>query len=45
MPALGPIKRRELIEYLRQLGFDGPFVRYFRIWLATMIFWIWLVPS
>lgn len=26
MPALGPIKRRDLIKYLRQLGFDGPFV-------------------
>lgn len=25
MPKLGPIKRRELIHYLRQLGFSGPF--------------------
>lgn len=24
MPPLGPIKRRDLIQYLRQLGFDGP---------------------
>ncbi|MGB8646149.1 MAG: type II toxin-antitoxin system HicA family toxin [Anaerolineae bacterium] len=26
MPALGPIKRTELIRYLGQLGFEGPFV-------------------
>jgi len=25
MPKLGPIKRRELIYYLRQLGFMGPY--------------------
>ena len=25
MPHFGPIKRRELIRYLRQLGFDGPY--------------------
>jgi hypothetical protein len=25
MPPLGPIKRHELIRYLRQLGFDGPY--------------------
>lgn len=25
MPPFGPIKRRELIGYLRELGFDGPF--------------------
>ena len=25
MPRLGPIKRRELISYLRQLGFTGPY--------------------
>lgn len=25
MPAFGPIKRRDLIVYLRQLGFDGPY--------------------
>ena len=24
MPALGPINRRELIRYLKQLGFSGP---------------------
>lgn len=24
MPQLGPIKRRDLISYLRELGFDGP---------------------
>lgn len=24
MPAVGPIKRRELIRYLHQLGFRGP---------------------
>ncbi len=24
MPKLGPIKRRDLIAYLRQLGFEGP---------------------
>lgn len=24
MPAIGPIKRRDLIAYLRQLGFRGP---------------------
>ena len=25
MPRLGSIKRRDLIHYLRQLGFDGPY--------------------
>lgn len=25
MPKLGPIKRRELIKYLRELGFSGPY--------------------
>ena len=25
MPKLGPVKRRELIAYLRQLGFTGPY--------------------
>ena len=25
MPPFGPIKRRDLIAYLRELGFDGPF--------------------
>ena len=25
MPRLGPIKRRDLIAYLRQLGFTGPY--------------------
>jgi predicted RNA binding protein YcfA (HicA-like mRNA interferase family) len=25
MPPLGPIKRRELIRRLRDLGFDGPY--------------------
>ncbi|MCC6130401.1 MAG: type II toxin-antitoxin system HicA family toxin [Acidobacteria bacterium] len=25
MPAIGPIKRRDLIRYLLQLGFEGPF--------------------
>ncbi len=25
MPRLGPIKRQDLIRYLRQLGFEGPF--------------------
>lgn len=25
MPALGPIKRRDLIDGLRTLGFDGPY--------------------
>ena len=24
MPRFGPISRRELIRYLRQLGYDGP---------------------
>jgi predicted RNA binding protein YcfA (HicA-like mRNA interferase family) len=24
MPRFGPIKRRDLIHYLRQLGFEGP---------------------
>ncbi len=27
MPPFGPIKRKDLIRYLRQLGFDGPFAR------------------
>jgi len=26
MPPLGPIKRKDLVRYLRQLGFDGPYV-------------------
>ena len=25
MPKVGPIKRRELLHYLRQLGFSGPY--------------------
>jgi len=25
MPPLGPIKRNDLIRYLRALGFDGPY--------------------
>lgn len=25
MPQVGPIKRRDLIRYLRQLGFEGPY--------------------
>ncbi|MDP2935627.1 MAG: type II toxin-antitoxin system HicA family toxin [Dehalococcoidia bacterium] len=25
MPTVGPIKRRQLIEYLRELGFEGPY--------------------
>ena len=25
MPHLGPVKREDLINYLRELGFDGPF--------------------
>jgi predicted RNA binding protein YcfA (HicA-like mRNA interferase family) len=25
MPPFGPIKRRDLIRYLQQLGFDGPY--------------------
>lgn len=25
MPTFGPIKRKDLIHYLRQLGFTGPF--------------------
>lgn len=25
MPAFGPIKRRELIYYFQQLGFEGPY--------------------
>lgn len=25
MPKFGPIKRKDLIHYLRQLGFSGPF--------------------
>lgn len=25
MPLLGPIKRRDLIRYLRELGFHGPY--------------------
>ena len=25
MPHFGPIKRKELIHYLRDLGFEGPF--------------------
>lgn len=27
MPEFGPIKRRELISYLRQMGFTGPYSR------------------
>ncbi len=25
MPSFGPIKRKELIRYLKQLSFDGPY--------------------
>jgi len=25
MPRFGPVKRKELIRYLKQLGFDGPY--------------------
>ncbi len=25
MPPFGPIKRKDLIHYLRELGFDGPY--------------------
>jgi hypothetical protein len=25
MPHVGPIKRKDLIYYLRQLGFEGPY--------------------
>ncbi|MCI0693140.1 type II toxin-antitoxin system HicA family toxin [candidate division KSB1 bacterium] len=25
MPIFGPIKRKDLIHYLRELGFDGPY--------------------
>jgi len=25
MPALGPVRRKDLIRYLRRLGFSGPF--------------------
>ncbi len=25
MPKLAPVKRKDLIKHLRQLGFDGPF--------------------
>ena len=25
MPAFGPIKRRDLVQYFRQLGFEGPY--------------------
>lgn len=25
MPSLGPIKRKDLIRFLKQLGFEGPF--------------------
>jgi len=25
MPRFGPIKRKDLIRYLRQLGFEGPY--------------------
>ena len=25
MPPFGPIRRRELIRYLKQLGFEGPY--------------------
>lgn len=24
MPVIGPLKRRDLIHYMRQLGFEGP---------------------
>lgn len=25
MPRFGPVKRKDLISYLKQLGFDGPY--------------------
>ncbi len=27
MPAFGPISRRDLITYFREMGFDGPYFR------------------
>lgn len=27
MPPIGPIARRDLVKYFRQLGFTGPYVR------------------
>lgn len=27
MPVFGPISRRDLIAYLRGIGFDGPYTR------------------
>jgi len=26
MPRFGPVKRQDLIRYLRELGFEGPYV-------------------
>ena len=26
MPAIGPIKRQDLIHYLKEMGFEGPFI-------------------
>ncbi len=26
MPPFGPVSRKDLIRYLRRLGFDGPYV-------------------
>jgi len=26
MPLFGPIKRKDLIRYLRELGFEGPYI-------------------
>jgi predicted RNA binding protein YcfA (HicA-like mRNA interferase family) len=26
MPRFGPIRRRDLIHYLKQVGFEGPYV-------------------
>ena len=26
MPTFGPIKRKELVSYLKKLGFDGPYI-------------------
>ena len=25
MPIIGPVKRKDLIKYLKQLGFEGPY--------------------
>ena len=48
MPQFGPVKRRQLIACLRQLGFSGPYAAGKRVWMAssaTPSWCAWVVVS